>query len=168
MSSFTAGLEVCNVRAVLKSILEFRFPVFYFRYWHFSIRDSYPFSWSLFSSLLCYVFSFLHTDSFCVTVISTWKLRLGTYPEVAYFGSFRVNYFWMRMSMMRRISQPGWITSSSTCIFLQINYYTKAEFYLKLLRWLDPVRTWTIDEIDNRWQSITIDDNRYQLIDWYW
>ena len=29
-------------------------------------------------------------------------------------------------------------------------------------------RTWTIDEIINRWQSITIDDNRYQLIDWYW
>ena len=28
-----------------------------------------------------------------------------------------------------------------------------------------PRRTRTIDEIDNRWQSITIDDNRYQLID---
>ena len=29
-------------------------------------------------------------------------------------------------------------------------------------------RTWTIDEINNRWQSIIIDDNRYKLIDWYW
>ena len=25
-----------------------------------------------------------------------------------------------------------------------------------------------IDEIDNRWQSISINTNRYQLIDWYW
>ena len=91
MSSFTAGLDVRNVRAVLKSILEFHFPVFYFRYWHFSFRDSYPFSWSLFSSLVCYVFSFLHTDSFWVTVISTWKLRLGTHLEVSLFPLFSRN-----------------------------------------------------------------------------
>ena len=25
-----------------------------------------------------------------------------------------------------------------------------------------------IDGIDNRWQSISIDSNQYQLIDWYW
>lgn len=37
-------LESAQLRAVLKSTVEFHFRVFYFRYWHFSIRDSYPFS----------------------------------------------------------------------------------------------------------------------------
>ena len=29
-------------------------------------------------------------------------------------------------------------------------------------------RAYPIDEIDDRWESMAFDDNRCQLIDWYW
>ena len=34
--------------------------------------------------------------------------------------------------------------------------------------WIKSNLGYPIDGIGNRWQSISIDTNRYQLIDWYW